>query len=270
MASKRAAMSSERGQDTVEWAGVLVVVALVVLAIFVTGVPQAVARGVSCAVHRALGESASCPAAPAGPPPSSGAPWSSPNPVTRATWGTYVSLGDSYSAGEGLGNYQPGSSVHQSQCRVSVFGACVYHKRSGRRRRRRMHQRLRRVRRLRDRPQRPVCAGTQLAHQRLDRTRDQPRRLPSHCPWSADPRPADRPGDPEPPARERPTGARGARATRHLMVVAATACTARAAGRESRSSSRTSCRAWPSLRARRGCPGARRRRCCPIRARRPR
>ena len=37
-------MSSERGQDTVEWAGVLVVVALVVLAIFVTGVPPA--RGV--------------------------------------------------------------------------------------------------------------------------------------------------------------------------------------------------------------------------------
>lgn len=128
MAFERAALSSERGQDTVEWAGVLVVVAVVILAVLLSGVPQAVARGVSCEVHKALGQSAPCPAAPAGPLPSSGAPWSSSDPVTRATWGTYVSLGDSYSAGEGLGDYQPGSSVHESQCRVSVFGACVYHK----------------------------------------------------------------------------------------------------------------------------------------------
>ena len=57
----------------------------------------------------------------------------------------------------------------------------------------------RRVRRLRDRPEQSMRTGTQLTHQRLDRPRDQPRRLPSHRPWSADPRPADRPGDPEPP-----------------------------------------------------------------------
>ncbi len=121
-------MSSERGQDTIEWAGVLAVVAIVILLVLVTGVPQAIASGVTCAVHKALGESAACPATQAGQPASSGEPWDSQNPVTRATWGTYVSLGDSYSAGEGLGDYQPGSSVHQSQCRVSVFGACIYHK----------------------------------------------------------------------------------------------------------------------------------------------
>jgi len=59
-----------------------------------------------------FGEPPPCAAAHAGPLPSAGAPWNSSNPVTRATWGTYVSLGDSYSAGEGLGDYQPGSSVH--------------------------------------------------------------------------------------------------------------------------------------------------------------
>jgi len=121
-------MTSERGQDTVEWAGVIVVVALVILTLLASGVPSAIARGVTCAVNKALGGTAPCAAAHAAPLPSAGAPWNSSNPVTRATWGTYVSLGDSYSAGEGLGDYQAGSSVHHSQCRVSVFGACVYHK----------------------------------------------------------------------------------------------------------------------------------------------
>lgn len=39
-----------------------------------------------------------------------------------------MSLGDSYSADEGLGDYEPGSHVDQSQCRVSVLGHCLYHK----------------------------------------------------------------------------------------------------------------------------------------------
>lgn len=71
---------------------------------------------VRCAQHR--GQAASDP----------GVPWASSDPVTRATWGTYVALGDAYSAGEGLGNYQAGSHVNQSQCRISVLGHCVYHK----------------------------------------------------------------------------------------------------------------------------------------------
>ena len=123
------AWHSERGSYTIEWGGLLILVALMMLAMLAAGVPQALGRSVSCAVHQAFGGTGACPAAPAaGAPPSAQAPWNSPNPVTRATWGTYVSLGDSYSAGEGLGDYEPGSSVHQSQCRASVFGACVYHK----------------------------------------------------------------------------------------------------------------------------------------------
>lgn len=120
-------MSSQRGQGTVEWGGVLLLVAIVIAAMFLSGVPQAIAHGLSCNVHKAFGDSGACTAATTGPGSGSD-PWDSPNPVTRATWGNYVSLGDSYSAGEGLGDYQPGSSVHQSQCRVSVFGHCVYHK----------------------------------------------------------------------------------------------------------------------------------------------
>ncbi|HEY1515255.1 MAG TPA: SGNH/GDSL hydrolase family protein [Solirubrobacteraceae bacterium] len=121
-------MSSERGQDTVEWAGLLVLVALIIGALFLSHTPQAIAHGVSCAVTKAFGGSGNCSSGTAGPAPVSGAPWDSSDPVARATWGGYVSLGDSYSAGEGLGDYEPGSSVHQSQCRVSVLGHCIYHK----------------------------------------------------------------------------------------------------------------------------------------------
>ncbi len=121
-------MSSERGQNTLEWAGVLTFVALLVVAVLLSGAPQAIARGVSCEVNKLLGSgSRGCPAQDGGAGARSSEPWSSSDPVTRATWGTYVSLGDSYSAGEGLGDYQPDSSVHQSQCRFSLLGHCVYH-----------------------------------------------------------------------------------------------------------------------------------------------
>lgn len=109
-----------------EWGGALVLVALVVGALFALGVPAAVASGVECNVNKILGGAGSCTRQPGDAPPgaqdptgaNSIAPWNSSNPVTRATWGTYVSLGDSYSAGEGLGDYQPGSRIQTKSCGV--------------------------------------------------------------------------------------------------------------------------------------------------------
>jgi hypothetical protein len=122
-------VSSQRGQDTIEWAGVLVVVVVVLAVLLMSGLPRAAAQGVACGLHKIFGGSGDCVVrVKAGPPARSQDPWSSSDPVTRATWGQYVSLGDSYSAGEGLGDYENGSSVHQSQCRFSVLGHCVYHK----------------------------------------------------------------------------------------------------------------------------------------------
>jgi lysophospholipase L1-like esterase len=123
---------SERGQTTLEWGGLLVLIALVIGALVTSGAVASVAHGVGCNVTKVLGGPVSCANANANGQGQQAAdptaPWNSPSPVTRATWGTYVSLGDSYSAGEGLGNYAPGSHVDQSQCRVSVLGHCVYHK----------------------------------------------------------------------------------------------------------------------------------------------
>jgi len=116
------------GQATIEWTGAVVVV--VALALALAALTPQVARGVTAAVRAAICklEGGSCPLGAAGAPAPAGAPWDSADPVRRATWGTYVSLGDSYSAGEGLGGYQPGSHVEKSQCRVSILGHCVYHK----------------------------------------------------------------------------------------------------------------------------------------------
>ncbi|MBV9603517.1 MAG: SGNH/GDSL hydrolase family protein [Solirubrobacterales bacterium] len=121
-------LTSERGQDTVEWGGALLLVALLIGVLLASGVAASVASGFECSVEKVLHASARCSQPPSQPPSGPGAPWASSDPVTRATWGSYVSLGDSYSAGEGLGNYQPGSHIDQSQCRISVLGHCVYHK----------------------------------------------------------------------------------------------------------------------------------------------
>ena len=121
-------LKSERGQTTWEWGGLLVLIVLVLGALLTSGVLASVANGVGCNVTKILGGSVSCANGQGHRASDPTAPWSSSSPVTRATWGTYVSLGDSYSAGEGLGDYEPGSHVDQSQCRVSVLGHCVYHK----------------------------------------------------------------------------------------------------------------------------------------------
>ncbi len=128
---------SERGQAAVEWGGVLllvaVMIAVVLAAMQVLGVTASIAKGLECNVAKVFGAGGGCPApgSPGAGPRASdpNAPWNSSDPVTRATWGQYVSLGDSYSAGEGLGNYQPGSHVGQSRCRVGLpfGGPCIYH-----------------------------------------------------------------------------------------------------------------------------------------------
>lgn len=121
-------LTSERGQTTLEWGGLLVLIALVIGALVTSGAVASVANGVECNVTKILGGPVSCANGQGHQAPDPTAPWDSSSPVARATWGTYVSLGDSYSAGEGLGDYEPGSHVDQSQCRVSVLGHCVYHK----------------------------------------------------------------------------------------------------------------------------------------------
>ena len=104
-----------------DWGGLVLLVALMLAALLASGVLASFASGVECSVTRIMGGVQSCASQPGQPDSDPDAPWSSANPVTRVTWGTYVSLGDSYSAGEGLGNYEPGSHVDQSQCRVSVL-----------------------------------------------------------------------------------------------------------------------------------------------------
>src|SRR5262249_27425148 len=116
------------GQETMEWGAVLILVALVIGALLTSGIVASVASAVECNVEKVFQGPATCTHQPGQPGSNPAAPWDASNPVTRATWGTYVSLGDSYSAGEGLGDYEPGSHVGQSQCKVSVLGHCVFHK----------------------------------------------------------------------------------------------------------------------------------------------
>ncbi len=121
-------LSSERGQDTVEWGALLLLAALLTGALLASGILASMASAVECSVTKIVGGAQRCTHEVGQPTSDPSAPWNSSNPVAKATWGTYVSLGDSYSAGEGLGNYEAGSHVDQSQCRVSVLGHCVYHK----------------------------------------------------------------------------------------------------------------------------------------------
>jgi hypothetical protein len=97
----------ESGQVALEYTGVLLVVAAIVVALAGAGVAASIATHIECLVTRIGGLTAGCGSSPVALAPD--APWDAPDPVARATWGSYVSLGDSYSAGEGLGDYQPGA-----------------------------------------------------------------------------------------------------------------------------------------------------------------
>src|SRR4051794_5036596 len=96
----------ESGQVALEYTGVLLLVAITIAALASAGIAASIAEHVECLVTRIGGVSASCGEAPGAPERTD--PWDAPDPVARTTWGGYVSLGDSYSAGEGLGDYQPG------------------------------------------------------------------------------------------------------------------------------------------------------------------
>lgn len=52
--------SSERGQDTVEWIGVLVVVVLILGVVVNSEIEQRVADGLRCQISRIFGSSAGC------------------------------------------------------------------------------------------------------------------------------------------------------------------------------------------------------------------
>jgi hypothetical protein len=105
--AKRAALLAmdESGQTAAEYMGALLLVAALLAALASAGIATAIAGDIDCIVTRIGGGAGDC-----APPPQQPdvRPWDSTDPVERATWGTYVSLGDSYSAGEGLGDYQPG------------------------------------------------------------------------------------------------------------------------------------------------------------------
>lgn len=106
----------------------LVLAALVVAALIAFGLPGKVAHGIQCSVDEILGASSHACSSPGSSSLAATPPWRSANPVTRATWGRYVSLGDSYSAGEGLGPFQPGSDtshIDLTACRVHVGPLCA-------------------------------------------------------------------------------------------------------------------------------------------------
>src|SRR5262249_42320489 len=77
---------SERGQATLEWGGLLVLIALVIGALITSGAFASVASGVECNVTKILGGSVSCAngqGRPAPPAPDQTDPWNSSNPVTQ-------------------------------------------------------------------------------------------------------------------------------------------------------------------------------------------
>jgi lysophospholipase L1-like esterase len=52
-------------------------------------------------------------------------PWDSPDPITRATWGNMVVLGDSYSSGEGDNDYGVTGSAESCHASANAYGPAV-------------------------------------------------------------------------------------------------------------------------------------------------
>lgn len=86
----------ETGVATVEYIGMTIVGAALVVAIAATPVGPALGDTVRYALCTALGEGCVAPDSPV-------------SPYDRATSGQYVALGDSFSSGEGAGSYSPDS-----------------------------------------------------------------------------------------------------------------------------------------------------------------
>lgn len=91
----------ERGATSLEYAGLVVLAAALVFAVFVAVSDSRVAQRAEAAVCTIVtagqGECAVGPAE------------DGETPLERATNGKYVALGDSYSSGEGAGDYEPGT-----------------------------------------------------------------------------------------------------------------------------------------------------------------
>jgi lysophospholipase L1-like esterase len=106
---------------TVEYALVLAGVAALVTALFVAS-PDALKHlydEVFC--HLGIG---TCVDNGGGGGPSID-PWDSPDPITRATWGNMVVLGDSYSSGEGGNDYGVTGSTPSCHASANAYGPAV-------------------------------------------------------------------------------------------------------------------------------------------------
>lgn len=90
----------ESGATAMETVAIVVVAALLVGGVFLTGVPQSVRSSFAQAVCAILGGQ-DCASAQ-GPGDADAR-----TPLEQATWGRAVFMGDSFSSGEGVGNYDP-------------------------------------------------------------------------------------------------------------------------------------------------------------------
>jgi lysophospholipase L1-like esterase/Flp pilus assembly pilin Flp len=110
----REAGRRERGATTTEYSLLLAAIAVAAVAALALLGP-ALVRAADVVACR-LG--AGCPAT--GRSPTRVDPWDSPDPVVRATWGAVAVLGDSFSSGEGVGDYGAGGS--SPDCHASERG----------------------------------------------------------------------------------------------------------------------------------------------------
>lgn len=103
-------MTGDRGSGTLEYVGVAVVVAAVIVAILASGIAPALAGRATSAVCTVLRQSCVGPGLAA-------------TPYERAVSGRYVALGDSFSSGEGAGSYRPDSDRDENSTadRVGQF-----------------------------------------------------------------------------------------------------------------------------------------------------
>lgn len=128
----------DAGQSTAEYVGlaavvVVVIGALVGLAPNLLAGARPVVDAAYCQLSGSLGGGGCAEDAPAAAPELPGTGGSSEPPVPRtprqvAEAGDYVALGDSYSAGEGAFDYQPGTDQDDNRCHRSdhAYGQQVY------------------------------------------------------------------------------------------------------------------------------------------------
>ncbi len=105
----------DHGTTTTEYALALAAIALAVATVWAVGGPRLAAT-----VERAWCRLTGCDAAAAAEAPVD--PWDAPDPLTRATWGRAVILGDSFASGEGNGKYGSLGSAPSCHASASAHG----------------------------------------------------------------------------------------------------------------------------------------------------